>query len=200
MTSRTRIYLIRHGETAGSGEFRYNGQADVPLTAKGLDQYRLLAEHLKDIRISACYTSDLSRCREGAEILCRQLDIRPRANRALRELSFGDWEGMTWTELEERFPEAWQARMDDLAGYRPPGGECLLDLHHRVLPALAEIISDHRDEEVLVIAHGGVNRIILLEALGAPISSLFRMDQDYGCLNIIDWYADGNPVVKLLNG
>ena len=71
MTSRTRIYLIRHGEIAGSGEFRYNGQTDVPLTPKGLDQYRLLAKRLKDTPVSACYTSDLSRCAQGAEIICR---------------------------------------------------------------------------------------------------------------------------------
>jgi alpha-ribazole phosphatase len=200
MTSRTRIYLIRHGEIAGSAEFRDNGQADVPLTPKGLDQYRLLAERLKDTPVSACYTSDLSRCTRGAEILCRNRGIEPQAERALRELSFGDWEGMTWTELEEKFPEQWQTRMNDFVGYRPPGGECLLDLRDRALPAIAEIVSDHRGEEVFVVAHGGVNRVLLLEALGAPLSSMFRIEQDYGCLNIIDYYADGNPVVKLLNG
>jgi alpha-ribazole phosphatase len=200
MTSRTRIYLIRHGEIAGSGEFRYNGQADVPLTPKGFDQYRTLAERLKDAPVSACYTSDLSRCMEGAEILCRNREIEPQAKSALRELSFGHWEGMTWKELAEKFPEQWKTRMNDFVDFRAPGGENLIDLRDRVLPAITEIVDRHRGEEVLVVAHGGVNRIILLDALGAPPSSMFRVEQDYGCLNIIDWYADGNPVVRLLNG
>jgi alpha-ribazole phosphatase len=200
MTSRTRICLIRHGEIAGSGEFRYNGQADVPLTPKGFDQYRLLAERLEDAPISACYTSDLTRCMQGAEILCRNRDFQPLPIRALRELSFGDWEGMTWTELSDRFPGEWQARLSDFVTYRVPGGESLIDLRDRVLPAITEIVDRHRGEEVLVVAHGGVNRVILLDALGAPPSSMFRIEQDYGCLNIIDYYADGNPVVKLLNG
>jgi alpha-ribazole phosphatase len=200
MTFRTRIYLIRHGEIAGSGEFRYNGQADVPLTPKGFDQYRMLAERLKDAPVSACYTSDLTRCMEGAEILCRNRAIGPLAKRALRELSFGDWEGMTWKELAAKFPEQWQTRMHDFVDFRAPGGENLLDLQDRVLPAITEIVDRHRGEEVFVVAHGGVNRIILLDALGAPPSSMFRIEQDYGCLNIIDWYADGNPVVRLLNG
>jgi alpha-ribazole phosphatase len=200
MTSRTRIHLIRHGEIAGSGEFRYNGQIDVPLTPKGFDQYRMLAERLKDTPISACYSSDLSRCTQGAEILCQGRGIEPLAKRSLRELSFGDWEGMTWKELEEKFPEQWQTRMNDFVGFRAPGGESLLDLRNRVLPAIMEIVDSHRGEEVLVVAHGGVNRIILLDSLGAPPSSMFRIEQDYGCLNIIDYFADGNPVVKLLNG
>jgi alpha-ribazole phosphatase len=200
MTSRTRIYLIRHGEIAESGEFRYNGQADVPLTPKGFDQYRLLAERLKNVPISACYTSDLSRCMEGADILCADRDIRPVTMPEFRELSFGEWEGLTWTELEEKFPNQWQARMNDFVGYRAPGGESLLDLRDRVIPAITGIVECHRGEEVFVVAHGGVNRIVLLDVLGAPPSSMFRIEQDYGCLNIIDYYADGNPVVKLLNG
>lgn len=200
MTSGTRIYLVRHGEITGSGEFRYNGQADIPLTPRGIEQYRLLAERLMEKPIAACYSSDLSRCMRGADILCSPRGIRPVPRRELRELSFGAWEGLTWTELAQRFPEQWQARMNDMVGYRVPGGENLLDLRDRVLPAIREIVERHRGEEVLVVGHGGVNRLVLLDALGAPPSSMFRFEQDFGCLNIIDWYADGNPVVKLLNG
>jgi len=200
MACRTRVWLIRHGEIAGSGEFRYNGQTDVPLTGKGISQYRILAERLKDTAVSACYSSDLSRCMDGAHILCAGRDIQPVPLPELRELSFGAWEGMTWSELEERFPEDWRLRMEDFAGFRVPGGENLIDLRDRVLPAMQRIVSAHKDQQVAVVAHGGVNRIILLDALGAPLSSMFRIEQDYGSLNIIDYYADGNPVVKLLNG
>jgi len=200
MTPRTRIHLVRHGEIAGGGVFRYNGQTDVPLTPRGVEQYHLLAERLKERPIAACYSSDLSRCLQGAEILCRSWGIRPSLCPELRELSFGTWEGMTWEELADRYPLEWQARMDDFVGYRPPGGENLLDLRDRAIPLLSRIAERHREQELLVVAHGGVNRIILLDALGAPPSSMFRIEQDFGCLNIIDYYADGNPVVTLLNG
>lgn len=200
MTSVTRIYLVRHGEIAGSGEFRYNGQSEVPLTPRGMEQYRALSGRLKEAPVAACYTSDLSRCMLGADILCAERGIRPIPRPELRELSFGEWEGLTWTELKERFPEEWRARMDDFVNVRPPGGENLLDLRERVLPVIREIVERHRGEQALVVAHGGVNRIVLLDALGALPSSMFRIEQDFGCMNIIDYYADGNPVVKLMNG
>lgn len=200
MIAKTRIYLVRHGEIAGSGEFRYNGQTDVPLTPRGLDQYQVLADRLSGKPVSACYTSDLSRCVQGARIICAQWGLEPVLKTELRELNFGNWEGMTWNELVDQFPEEWQARLDDIVGYRVPGGESLHDLQTRLMPAIAEISDRHRGEEVVVVAHGGVNRVILLSALGAPFSSMFRIEQDYGCLNIIDYYADGHPVVKLLNG
>ncbi len=200
MKAKTRIYLVRHGEIAGSDVFRYNGQTDVPLTPKGLDQYHLLAERLKDVPVSACYTSDLTRCVQGAEILSAQREIPIQAQKELRELSFGEWEGLAWTELAERFPEEWKNRMKSFVEFRAPGGENLLDLRDRVVPALREIVTRHPGEEVFLVGHGGVNRLILLDAVGAPPSSMFRIEQDYGCLNIIDYYEDGNPVVKLLNG
>ena len=200
MTDKTRIYLVRHGEIAGNQVFRYNGQRDVPLTPKGLDQFRLLAKRLQDRPVSACYTSDLSRCALGADIICAGLGIKPVLRADLREISFGSWEGLSWLELEKKFPEEWRARLADLSNYRVPGGENLLDLSNRIMPAIREITDRHTGEEVVVVAHGGVNRVILLNIIGAPHSSLFRIEQDYGCMNIIDCYADGNQVVKLLNG
>lgn len=200
MTPKTRVYLVRHGEIAGSEVFRYNGQTDVPLTPKGVDQYRQLAGRLKDTSIRACYASNLSRCELGAHIICDPLGILPVLRGELREMSFGAWEGMTWSELAKNYPDEWQARQNDMVAYRAPGGENLLDLHGRVMPVIMEIVERHRGGEVLVIAHGGVNRVILLDAIGAPFSSMFRIEQDYGCLNIIDYYGDGIPVVTLLNG
>ncbi|BDV44409.1 alpha-ribazole phosphatase [Geotalea uraniireducens] len=202
MTSKTRIYLIRHGEVAGGGTGvrRYNGHTDVPLTDHGKAQYLALRERFAAARITACYTSDLSRCVWGAETLGAHLNVVPVRHPELRELCMGEWEARSWQELQECYPAEWQARLADLVNYRVPGGENLLDVRRRVMPVIDGIVARHRDEEVLVVAHGGVNRLILLEALGAPLSSLFAIDQHYACLNIIDYYADGNAVVKLVNG
>jgi alpha-ribazole phosphatase/probable phosphoglycerate mutase len=198
--TRTRIYLVRHGQVEGFEEKRYNGQADVRLTPEGEAQFGLLQMRLRKKTIHAVYSSDLSRCLEGARLLARPFGLEPVAKPELRELHIGDWEGKTWQELQATYPEQWQARLDDIVRYRVPGGESLLDLAERVRPTIAGIVATHPGEEVLVIGHGGVNRVILLDAIGAPLDRLFHIEQAYGCLNIIDYFADGKAVVQLLNG
>lgn len=200
MTARTRLYLIRHGEVEGAGTSRYNGHADVSLTEWGKTQYRQLTERFAEADISACYTSDLFRCAWGAELLGARLGVEPVTERNLRELDIGIWEGMTWVELQSKYPAEWQARLADIVNYRVPGGESLLDLQRRIMPVINRIVERHRGEDVLVVAHGGANRVILLDAIGAPLSSLFNIEQNYCCLNIIDYYEDGKAVVQLLNG
>ena len=200
MTPKTRIYLIRHGEVVGDGNHRYNGHANVSLSEHGIAQYHLIKDRLANRRISACYTSDLSRCAVGAEIISSRLSLTPVRERNLRELDIGIWEGKTWAELQSEYPLEWRARLADITNYRVPHGESLRDLSDRVMPVIKAIASRHQDEEVLVVAHGGTNRVILLDAVSAPLASLFNIEQDYCCLNIIDYYADGKTVVKLLNG
>lgn len=199
MTPHTRIHLIRHGQVVGFDQPRYNGQTDVSLTEMGLEQYHRLAERFDHIPLKACYTSDLNRCVTGAQIICKNRNIAPIKKRQLRELNIGIWEGLTWNEISDRWPEEWQARLADLVNYRVPKGENLLDVEARVMPAIDEIIKLHGGEEVLVVGHGGVNRIILLNAIGAPLKGMFNIEQNYGCHNVIDYYADGRQTVKLLN-
>ena len=198
MTERTRIHLIRHGEVARA--HCYNGQFDVPLTPLGVEQFHALKPRLDPERISACYTSDLSRTVRGGEILGAHLGVEPVRLRQLRELNCGAWEGLSLAQVQASRPEEWAARLADLVNFRAPGGESLCDLAARVLPALGEIVQRHRGEEVLVVAHGGVNRVILLDAIGAPLASMFSIEQKFCALNLIDYYVDGNRVVGLING
>ena len=195
---KTRIHLIRHGEVEGA--HRYNGHRDVALTERGVDQYHQLKPRLDPDRISACYTSDLTRTVRGGEILGSHLGVEPVKLRQLRELNCGEWQGLTLAEIQAERPDEWAARLADLVHFRAPGGESLADLAARVLPAVKEIVARHRGEEVLVVAHGGVNRVILMDAIGAPTASMFSIEQRYCCLNVIDYYADGNSVVLLANG
>jgi alpha-ribazole phosphatase len=199
MTEKTRIHLIRHGEVEGAGTPRYNGHADVALTDRGREQYRSLRDRLTDVPLAAVYSSDLSRCVWGAELIAAAHGLTPLLRRELRELHIGDWEGLTWDEIRQRWPREWAARLADLVNFRVPGGESTQDLHDRAIPTLKDIVDRHGGQEVLIVGHGGMNRVILLDAVGAPLSSLFRIEQNYGCHNIVDYFSDGNPVVKLLN-
>ena len=196
----TRLYLIRHGQVVGHHEFRYNGHHDVDITGKGVEQMNRLAGVLRERGISALYSSDLMRTMEGASIIGSALGLTPRAMPAFRELHLGRWEGLTRAEAIERYPEDAGFSFQDLATDKIEGGETLTELGKRVLPALAHIIGENRGKAICLVAHGGVNRVILCNVLGMEIKRFFSMEQDYGCLNIIDYFTDGMGVVKLLNG
>ena len=198
MMEKTRIHLIRHGEVERPD--CYNGHHDVRLTALGEAQYHRLKPRLDADRITALYTSDLVRSVRGGEILGPYLGVEPVKVPQFRELNCGEWQGLSLAEIRRDRPDEWAARLADLEHFRAPGGESLRDLAARVLPPFARIVERHRGEEVLVVAHGGVNRVILMDAIKAPLTSFFSIDQQYCCMNVIDYYADGNTVVQLVNG
>jgi alpha-ribazole phosphatase len=196
----TRVYLMRHGEVANDGEKRYNGHIDIDITQKGVEQMHRLAGLLDGKSLAAVYSSDLIRSTRGAMIISHRIGIRYTPLPELRERSVGAWEGLTAEEIKERFPEQYTAWRADLLNYRPPGGECLVDVSERILPVFKRLVASHREQEIAMLLHGGVNRVILAEVLGMEPLNIFRIDQAFGAFNIIDYYDDGTAVVKLLNG
>ena len=197
---RTRIYLVRHGQVEGHEEKRYNGQVNVPLTALGRIQSERVCDCLQGIVLDAVYSSDLDRSRYCANLIASTHHLDVVTHEALRELHIGEWEGRTWAELQETCSDDWQARLKDLVNFQVPGGESLLDAANRIRPVLARLLDRHRGGDIALVAHGGVNRIILLDAIGAPLQQAFSIEQDYGCLNIIDYFDEGHALVRLLNG
>ncbi len=133
--TRTRIYLVRHGQVEGYEEKRYNGQTDVHLTPRRRGPIRAAAPSTGKKVYAAVYSSDLSRCLDSAELIGQPHGLQPVVTSDLRELHIGEWEGSAWTELKSRIRSDWQARLDDLVHYRVPGGESLQDLRRRVRPA-----------------------------------------------------------------
>jgi alpha-ribazole phosphatase/probable phosphoglycerate mutase len=196
----TRLYLVRHGQVEGFEQKRYNGQGNVALTALGRLQSERVCRRLSASRLDAVYGSDLDRSRYCAELIAATHGLEAVAEPALRELHVGDWEGRTWAELQHAYPSEWQARLADLANFQVPGGESLQAAADRIRPLIRRLLEQHRGADIALVAHGGVNRIILLDAIGAPLSQAFSIEQDYGCLNIIDYLRDDRAVVRLLNG
>ena len=196
----TTVYLMRHGEVANGGEKRYNGHIDVDITQKGVDQMHRLAGLLDGKDLAAVYSSDLIRSVKGAKIISSRVGLPHTPLRELRERSVGKWEGLTAEEIKERYPEEYAVWRADLLNYRPPDGECLQDVKNRILPVYQGLVNAHPGREIGMLLHGGVNRVILADALGLDMMNLFRIDQSFGALNIIDYYEDGMAVVRLLNG
>ena len=129
----TRIHLIRHGEVEGHAEKRYNGQNDVALTPKGEAQYGMLSMRLQKKPFTAVYSSDLSRCKYGAELIGAAHQLQPTYDPALRELDLGDWEGRTWDELQASYPDEWISRLQNIVHHQISNGESVQDMADRVI-------------------------------------------------------------------
>ncbi|MDO8785123.1 MAG: histidine phosphatase family protein [Syntrophales bacterium] len=194
----TRLYLLRHGQVVNFSEGKYNGHRDVDITDIGVRQMEAMAKRLRNEHLAGVYCSDLLRAKRGAEIIAAEHGLRPQAYSTLRELNIGRWEGLTPAETEEQFPGALDKRRKGLVDYRIPGGESLRDLSKRVLPALRGILDVNRGGNVVLVAHGGVNRVILADAMNLALKYFYSIEQNYGCLNIIDYFTDC-AVVKLMN-
>jgi broad specificity phosphatase PhoE len=193
----TTLYLVRHGAIVPGQEKSYIGQIDVPLGEEGVRQALALRKWLEPVRFHHVFSTDLSRARCTSNIIlgsnANSIEVLPE----LGEISLGEWEGVSFEEIQQRFPEEFAARGRDIENWRPPGGESFADGRIRVLCALRGIL-DRTQGNVLLVAHAGVNRLILCEALGIPVANLHRIGQDYGCLNIIE-YAPHRTRVKLVN-
>lgn len=229
----TTLYLVRHGETEGSEVKRYKGSIDVPLSEKGIEQVRtasafISAEVQKNgsakvnsnlpnfqaSGLTAVYCSPLSRAIKSAEIIAEPFELSPVVMTDLRERSFGIWEGMSFIEIKEKYPEEFEAWANNPLKYSPVGGESTIEVRDRVIKALdiilnsaeerkcrsAEITSELPDfrSNIAIVAHGGVNRIILCHIMGIPLENIFRIEQDNAAVNIIEFW-ERYPVVKALN-
>ena len=195
-----RLYLARHGQIYGYEKRIICGFTDNPLTDIGLMQMERLSERLRLSNINAIYSSDLQRSYRGAQIVARDHDAKISKLNELRELNFGIWEGLSLSEVKERFPEDIKKRQSDIINYKVEGGETIHDFSKRIITCFKSIINDNHEKDILILAHGGVNRIILCYLLGIEFSKLFNIEQNYGCLNIIDFFPDNNEIVQLING
>jgi broad specificity phosphatase PhoE len=230
----TTLYLIRHGETEGSGTKCYKGSIDVPLSERGIEQIARAAEflveeirkaaasrylsYLKDIHsadseqpaisdtmpedsgktLAAVYCSHLIRAAKSAEIIASAYGLKPVIVPDLRERSFGIWEGMSFTEIKEKYPVEFEAWANNPLKYSPINGESTLEVKERTIKGLDDILAKHKGESVAIVAHGGINRIILCHIMGIPLENIFRIEQSFAAINIIEFWGK-YPVVKGLN-
>jgi alpha-ribazole phosphatase len=197
--STRRLWLVRHGLTEWNTQQRFCGYSDIPLSAQGRAQALWLAQRLKEETISAICTSDLVRARETAEIIAHQRTpaVPIRVSAAWREIDFGDWEGLTYVEIVERFKDQLGFFVDP-EHYSPPNGESLAHLQQRVEIGLAAIIHSHAlstDGDVVIVGHGGPLRILLCGILGIPLQRQWQLRLDPGSLSAIDLLPAHEPSV-----
>lgn len=194
-----KIYLVRHGATIWNAEQRIQGHTDVPLNETGLEQSRRIAQRLKDQKIDAVWSSDLTRARVTAEILAEPHGLTVNTTPLLRERRFGDWEGLTQEEIvargDRQLLDAYRAAVvADL----PPNAESMQSVWNRLSQALKEIIHLHAEGQVAVVGHGGSLRVILCQAMRAPMECVRHIWLDNACLSLVEFNGD-RSWVRLMN-
>lgn len=195
----TRIFLIRHGETEWNRQGKLQGQSNVNLSPEGVHQAQMLAEYAYFKHADAIYSSDLHRAAATAEILAKKFGLRVRKMPELRETNFGEWEGKSISELAEKYPKDFGKFFTAPEKFQPPQGESFLSSQARIINAMDRITANHDNENIIVVSHGAVIRLLLCAALDMPIHKMWALAQFNMAVNVL-LIADGNITVELMNG
>jgi ribonuclease H / adenosylcobalamin/alpha-ribazole phosphatase len=191
--------LLRHGQTPLSAERRFAGIGDIELTETGVRQAKLAGERLAARgNIDVIVTSPLRRARQTAAEVAAATGAPVVEDDDLRETDFGAWEGLTFAEAQQRWPDELTAWLADPA-VAPPQGESFTAVGVRVRAALDRLLGQYPGQTVLVVSHVTPIKTLLTEALLAPPAALHRMFLDVGSLNEVHWFGDGPAVVRSLN-
>jgi probable phosphoglycerate mutase len=166
----TKLVLVRHGETKWNVEKRIQGQGDSPLTDEGLEQARAIGRRLAREKFDRIVSSDLGRAMQTAREIgtLTRHEIVPDAR--LRERHFGDGEGLTYAEIDERYPGAFSRVREVDPDYAIPNGESRRQFHERVVAALEALAEEHRGEALVVVTHGGVLATLYRHVHGIDLS------------------------------
>lgn len=196
----TRVCLVRHGATTLSGEDRFAGAIEVPLSEVGREQGRRLAERLAKHSFAAVYASPLGRSMETAHILAAPhgLPVSPLAG--LGEIAHGRWEGLTRVEVKAKYPEELARWEEDPYTFAPQGGETGLAVTARALPALLDIVKTHPDASVVAVSHKATVRLLVSALLGLDSRRYRdRLEQNLAALTIVEFRDPAHARLLLYN-
>jgi alpha-ribazole phosphatase len=192
-----RLIFVRHAEPDENVAGRIYGSLDPDLSTRGRLHADVVASALAAEPITAVYSSPLRRARATAAPLAERLGLETIVIPGLEEIDFGELEGLTLAEAAERYPveAGWMVAPGDAVF---PGGESVATLRTRAVAAAREIAGRQEDATVAVFSHAVVIRAILADALAMPADVMFRLDQSYGGISVVEWF-DGNPFVRVVN-
>ncbi|HET9944176.1 MAG TPA: bifunctional RNase H/acid phosphatase [Actinomycetes bacterium] len=197
----TTTVLLRHGETPHTAEKRFSGSGghDPELSAEGLRQAAAVAERLAhDGGVDAVVSSPMRRTRQTADAVASALGLDVREVDGFRECAFGEWEGLTFAEVQEAWPEQLALWLGDPTA-EPPGGESFVDVRRRVTRARSQLLARHPRQTVLVVTHVTPTKVLVSDALGAPLSALYRMEMSPATLTEIQWFESGQASLRRFN-
>jgi probable phosphoglycerate mutase len=186
----TRFIVVRHGETEWNVQHRIQGHGDSPLTARGRAQADAIAERLAEEHFDALIASDLGRTLETARRIASRTGHPVIADPRLRERNFGEGEGLTYAEIDQRFPGAFSRTSEMDPDYLVPGGETRRQFHHRVMLAFEALALEHYGKRIAVVAHGGVLAAIYRVIHDIPVAHPHTIPISNAAYNAITFEAD----------
>ena len=192
-----RLLAVRHGATAWSRERRYAGSRDIALSPEGRRQCSALAKALGTVAAAAVYASPLTRARESAAPIAVAHGIEVTLESDFREMSFGDWEGLTREEVERRFPEDYAIWRTAPERFTRPGSEPLAAVAERVSRGLAGLRDTHKGKTIILVSHAVVTRLIVLQALGLGPERLWSVDASPAGISEIEYRDDWSTVHRV---
>lgn len=196
------IYIIRHGETNWNRDGLHQGFSDIPLNERGLSQAEACAKALAKKPCHRMIVSDLIRARQTADAILQYHDVPVTYTAGLREINFGDWEGLTYEEIAEKWPGKMEQVYTDPVGLEIPNGDTVQMVQDRAWAAVKDVLKDMNDGETLfVVCHGGTVRTLLCAITGIPLDYLWKLGQGNTAINWALYDEDGSPynVIRLLN-
>lgn len=194
----TKVILVRHGQTQWNLDMKYQGHCDIELTQKGIEQAMLAAQRLASEDVSAVYASDLSRALKTAQCIGEKHDLPVTAIPELREINFGEWEGLTFESINSKTKDSRSKLFTHPDEIVIPGGETFREVKERAMNAITKLVAQHPDQTIVVVSHGATIRTILCAVLNIHLNYLWKVKQDNTAINMLE-YHDENIMVSLIN-
>jgi len=206
----TTLVLVRHGvtdHTAGKLFSGGLGGSNPPLNDEGRAQVAATGAWLAPMldSVDALITSPVRRTAESAEILGELMSLTPKVEPGIAEMEFGDWDGLSFTQIQETYPEDLESWLGNLE-HAPTGGESFRTVEERVLAGRDRILADHTGQTVLVVSHVTPIKTLVADALGAPLDAIYKMELAPASVTVISYFRGGYggnellPSLRLFNG
>jgi phosphoserine phosphatase len=194
----TKVYLVRHGQTAWNVGEIFRGRADIPLDDTGRREAELAGKALREEAIHAVYSSPLSRSFETGQYIAKFHSIPVEPLEAIIDISYGDWEGLSNEQVRGSYPELHKLWHEHPQKVRFPRGESLDEVRARAMTAMNRLMVKHKDQTIVLVAHRVPNKVVCCALIGLDNSHFWRIQQDTACTNVFT-HTNGQWIVTCLN-
>lgn len=195
----TEIILVRHGQTIWNESRRYQGHTDIPLSDIGLEQTYKVQQRLAKEKIDVFYVSDLKRAYETGQIIAKPHKKEVLIDKDLREINFGDWEGLAYSEIMAKYQDIATKFYQNPTSVCIPGGESCESLLKRCRKILTKIVEKHPTHSVLIASHGGTIRAMVIAAMGWDMSCFWRLRLDNTAICRLELHDYNQAILKSFN-
>lgn len=192
------LIMVRHGVTKWNEDKRYIGSTDLGLTDRGLAQAKAASGYLAKESIPKIYTSEFKRARQTANIIAEPHNAEVFVLPDLNEIDFGKWEGLTFEQIEDGWPDFVSRWLANEEGY-PPDGESIIGFYERAKSAIEQVINKESEGTIVIVAHAGTIKLILCNLLGLSVQDIWKTKQDSASISRVELYDDGHCMLTLLN-